>query len=148
MSIRCLCFRRVQPLESSSPAVGVLNRQTWVSSLPPRSTVPEQKANSLVFRLHPPGLCSEEAPDSPHHWLPQWKAEFSSTLFMTESCLQDGLPKFRPWRKEIVFQVWGWLNRRNNGFGFGSDFNWRIQAQRLSTESETNKTWTPQPGHF
>lgn len=72
----------VHPFESSSPAHGSLNRQTWVSSLPPRSTVPEQKANSLVFRLHPPGLCSEELPDSPHHWLLQWKAEVSSTLFM------------------------------------------------------------------
>lgn len=58
------------------------HRQTWVSSLPPRSAVPEQKANSLVFRLHPPGLCSEEPPDSPHHWLFPWKAEVSSTLFM------------------------------------------------------------------
>lgn len=81
-----LVFLQLWASWSGSPAHGIPNRQTQLSSLPLCSTVPEQKANSLMFRLHPPRLCSEDPPDSPHHWLPV-KSSGLFTLFMDRKLL-------------------------------------------------------------
>lgn len=101
------------------------HRQTQVSSLPPRSTVPEQKANSLVFRLYPPSCALKSSQILYITNSPLEKQRSLQLCSGTESCLQDGLPKFRSWCREIICQVWGPRIRRNNLLGFGFDFNLR-----------------------
>ena len=61
--------------------------------------VPEQKAHSPVFRLQPPGLCSEEPPGPPHQQLSHWKAEVSSTWFVGWKLLARWAPEVQTWMK-------------------------------------------------
>lgn len=82
---------------------------------------------------------------SPCHWLSHWKAEGSSLCSWTESCLKDGLLKFRAWQREIILQLWGRQIRRKYLRGSGFNFNWGSpRPEGLLLSLKTNKTQTLQ----
>lgn len=130
---------------SDSPAQGILNRQTWLSSLPLCSTAPNRRqtasclhcttqavlwraarfSTSLTLPVQSRGLCSLFVDWKP---LAKWVSKVQT---LTQGNFTPSLRAASQNKQFAGICIWFELEES--------------RAWRLSAESETNKTWAPQP---